>query len=86
MRRAKGPSPRPSPARERAPRGGPTGERWGDGTDLGFDGDDIDAACEAVECAGGAIVSAPVERKDEDIKIATVADPDGNTFMFSQSI
>ena len=47
-------------------------------TGLGFDVDDIDAACDAVISAGGRVVKAPERRPDEGITIATVADTEGN--------
>jgi predicted enzyme related to lactoylglutathione lyase len=45
---------------------------------LGFDCDDLDAACAAVENAGGKVVTAPEHREMERITIATVADTEGN--------
>ena len=47
---------------------------------LGFDIDDMDAACQAVESAGGRVVKAPEARPEEGITIATVADTEGNEF------
>jgi predicted enzyme related to lactoylglutathione lyase len=48
--------------------------------------DDIDAACEAVERGGGAIVSPPKARPDEgNIKLASIADPEGNEVSLSEA-
>jgi predicted enzyme related to lactoylglutathione lyase len=54
-------------------------------TGLGFELDDIDAGCQAVERAGGRIVSPPTERPGEGIRLATAADPEGNRFSLAQS-
>jgi predicted enzyme related to lactoylglutathione lyase len=62
--------------------GGATGERHDSG--LGFVVDDLDAACSAVEHAGGAVVSPPKEREGEGVTLATVADPEGNEVSLSQ--
>ena len=51
-------------------------------TGLGLEVDDVEAACAAVEAAGGKVVKAP---EDEDfIVLAIAADPDGNTFSLAQ--
>jgi predicted enzyme related to lactoylglutathione lyase len=63
--------------------GGGTGEHQQTG--LGFDVDDIDAACEAVVAAGGTITVPPRERAGEGIKLADVVDTEGNGFSISQS-
>ena len=55
-------------------------------TELGFDVDDIESACDSVKRAGGKVVEAATVRAGERIKLAVVADTDGNEFMFSQSI
>jgi predicted enzyme related to lactoylglutathione lyase len=55
-------------------------------TGLGFGVDDIEAACEGVRKAGGAVVSAPSNRPGEPIKLATVIDTEGNRFALSQRI
>jgi predicted enzyme related to lactoylglutathione lyase len=61
---------------------GATGERRETG--LGFDVDDIDAACEAVIGAGGNILKAPEHKPDEgDITLATIADTEGNELTLS---
>ena len=54
--------------------------REGDGPQvgLGFDCDDLDEVCAAVEKAGGTVVKAPERREMERITIATVADTEDN--------
>src|SRR5262245_60317098 len=47
-------------------------------TGLGFEVDDVDAACAAVTAAGGTVVAPPVERPGERIRLAEVADTEGN--------
>lgn len=49
-------------------------------TGLGFEVDDLDAACQSVVAAGGQIVNPPVDRPGEGIRLATAADPEGNLF------
>jgi predicted enzyme related to lactoylglutathione lyase len=61
--------------------GGATGERHDSG--LGFVVDDLDAACAAVEQAGGVIVSEPLERPGEGVELATIADTEGNEVSLS---
>lgn len=53
-------------------------------TGLGFEVDDIDAACRAVTTHGGAVVRAPENRPGEGITLATVADTEGNRLFLSQ--
>ncbi len=53
-------------------------------TGLGFDVDDVDAACAAVAKAGGKVVQPPQKRPGESITLATVQDPEGNRFFFAQ--
>lgn len=53
-------------------------------TGLGLQVSDIDTACKEVEAGGGKIVSSPVERQDAGIKLAELADTEGNGFSFSQ--
>jgi predicted enzyme related to lactoylglutathione lyase len=50
---------------------------------LGFDVDDLDAACALVSGAGGGIVKAPEHKPTEGITIATVADTEGNEFSLT---
>jgi lactoylglutathione lyase len=54
-------------------------------TMLGFEVDDLEAACKAVEGAGGRVVEPPVDRPDEGIQLARAADPDGNVFTLGTS-
>jgi predicted enzyme related to lactoylglutathione lyase len=56
--------------------GGPSG--------LGFEGDDLDAACRHVKSAGGRIVTNPEQRPGEPIRLAIAADPDGNEFSLAE--
>jgi predicted enzyme related to lactoylglutathione lyase len=51
-------------------------------TPLGFEVDDIAAACNAVARAGGEIVQPPVDQYG--IIVARAADPDGNRFWLAQ--
>ena len=51
---------------------------------LGFEVEDLDAACEAVGGAGGEVVKPPTERAGEGIRLAIVADPEGNRFSLAQ--
>jgi len=62
---------------------GATGERRETG--LGFDMDDVDAACAAVQAAGGSIDKAPESRANEGITIATVTDTEGNELSVTQA-
>ncbi|HEY8093383.1 MAG TPA: VOC family protein [Acidimicrobiales bacterium] len=55
-------------------------------TGLGFEVDDLDAACAAVAAAGGTIVMAPSDRPGEPIRLAEVADPEGNVVSIAQPI
>jgi predicted enzyme related to lactoylglutathione lyase len=51
-------------------RGNPSGSLG-----LGFEVDDLEAACQAVAAAGGQVVGRPQDRPAEGIQLATVADP-----------
>jgi predicted enzyme related to lactoylglutathione lyase len=51
-------------------------------THLGFEVDDIDAACAAVRREGGEVVASPVDQYG--IRVARAADPDGNRFWLAQ--
>lgn len=53
-------------------------------TGLGFEVDDLKAACAAVKAAGGTLVTPPMGRPGESTVSATAADPDGNRFMLAQ--
>jgi predicted enzyme related to lactoylglutathione lyase len=51
-------------------------------THLGFEVDDINAACAAVQREGGEVVAKPVDQYG--ILVARAADPDGNRFWLAQ--
>jgi predicted enzyme related to lactoylglutathione lyase len=51
-------------------------------TPLGFEVDDINAACAAVQREGGEVVTKPVDQYG--ILVARAADPDGNRFWLAQ--
>ena len=51
-------------------------------THLGFEVDDINAACAAVQREGGEVVATPVDQYG--ILVARAADPDGNRFWLAQ--
>ena len=53
-------------------------------TGLGFQVSDIDAACQEVLSGGGQVLSGPTDRPGEPIKLAHLADTEGNGFSFSQ--
>ena len=61
--------------------GGATQER---DTGLGFYVDDIDAACSAVDKAGGKIAKRPEARVGEGIVLATAVDTEGNRFSIAE--
>jgi predicted enzyme related to lactoylglutathione lyase len=58
------------------------GTRSATETHLGFEIDDIDAACAAVQREGGEVVARPVDQYG--IRVARAADPDGNRFWLAQ--
>ena len=62
----------------------------GDGTyhstGLGFQIEDIEAACREVVAGGGTVRSQPVDRPREGIRLADLVDPEGNGFQLSQAI
>jgi lactoylglutathione lyase len=53
-------------------------------TGLGFEVEDLDDAMTAVTRAGGRVVGEPRERAAERIRLAEVADPDGNRVTVAQ--
>jgi len=55
-------------------RGLPTRQEVG----LGFEVDDLEAACDLVVTNGGTIVDPPKQRQEEGIRRADVTDPAGN--------
>ena len=52
-------------------------------TGLSFEVEDIDAACREVQEGGGQLLSGPVLRSGEGIKLASLADTEGNGFSFA---
>lgn len=55
-------------------------------TGLGFTVADIEGACQEVARGGGRVVKAPSDREGEPIKLAQVADPEGNGFSLTQEL
>ena len=55
-------------------------------TGLGFEVDDVDAACAAVAAAGGTVVAPPADRAGERIRLAEVADTEGNVLSVAQPV
>ena len=53
-------------------------------TGLGFEVDDLDAALEAATSLGGRITDAPRERPGEGIRIAQLADTEGNILSVAE--
>ena len=53
---------------------------------LGFTVSDIDTACQEVREGGGKVLGEPSERPGEPIKLAHLADTEGNGFEFAQDI
>ncbi len=64
--------------------GGGSGEPTDTG--LGFDTDDVEAACAAVVAAGGSVVGPPVARQGEGIILAMVRDTEGNRLSIAQPV
>ena len=53
---------------------------------LGFEVDDLDSACKQIVAAGGMIVNAPRDRPGEPIRLADVADTEGNVFSLAEPV
>jgi len=53
-------------------------------TGLSFQVEDLNAACEHIQAHGGSIVEPPAQRPGEPIKLATIADAEGNHLMLTQ--
>jgi predicted enzyme related to lactoylglutathione lyase len=51
---------------------------------LGFEVDDVAAACAVVEAAGGRAVVPPADRPGEGIKLAQIADTEGNILSVAE--
>jgi predicted enzyme related to lactoylglutathione lyase len=62
------------------------GSGTGRETGLGLEVDDLDAACSAVQTHGGQVVREPQDRPEEQIRLATVADTEGNQFSLGQAL
>ena len=55
-------------------------------TGLGFEVDDLEAACDAVAAAAARSSMPPSDRPGEPIRLAEVADPEGNVLSVAQTI
>lgn len=55
-------------------------------TGLGFTVADIDTACQEIARGGGRVVKPPKARPGEPIKLAQVADSEGNGFSLTQEL
>jgi predicted enzyme related to lactoylglutathione lyase len=55
-------------------------------TGLGFEVDDLDGAVSAVAAAGGRVIAEPRERPEERIRLAEVADSEGNRIAVAQTL
>jgi predicted enzyme related to lactoylglutathione lyase len=55
-------------------------------TGLGFEVDDLEAACSAVTSAGGTILMPPSDRAGEGIRLADAQDTEGNSFSLAQPV
>ena len=64
--------------------GGGTGEQTRTG--LSFEVEDIDDACRQVQDGGGQLLRGPLLRSAEGIKLADLADTEGNVFFFSSPV
>ena len=63
--------------------GGSPGYR---GTGLSFQVADIQAACDAAVAGGASLRRGPEHRPGDPVKLAELADPEGNGFLLSQSV
>ena len=55
-------------------------------TGLSFQVADLDAACQEVKRGGGRVVKSPEDRPGEPIRLARLADTEGNGFTMSQYV
>ena len=55
-------------------------------TGLSFLVTDLDTACQEVEKGGGRVLKAPEDRPGEPIRLAHLADTEGNGFTMSQNV
>jgi predicted enzyme related to lactoylglutathione lyase len=53
-------------------------------TRLSFQAGDLDAACREVTLSGGRVLKAPEDRPEEPIRLAHLANTEGNGFTMSQ--
>ncbi len=53
---------------------------------MSFQVNDIEAACKDVVEGGGRVLSGPSDRPGEPIRLADLADTEGNRFMLSQYV
>src|SRR6476661_1446380 len=54
-------------------------------TGLGFEVDDLDAALETATILGGRLTESPKDRPDEGIRIAQLADSEGNIMSVAET-
>jgi predicted enzyme related to lactoylglutathione lyase len=62
------------------------GDGTGRTTGLSIQVDDLERAVVAVEKGGGRIVRPPEDRPGEPIRLADVADPEGNVFQLTEAL
>lgn len=55
-------------------------------TGLSFQVGDLETPCKDVEAGGGRVLNGPSDRAGEPIKLARLADPEGNGFTLTQYI
>lgn len=53
---------------------------------LGFEVDDVDAAVSEIQAAGGLVLKPVEDKADEGIRLAIVADPEGNHISIAQPL
>ncbi len=56
------------------------------GTGLSFQVEDIQAACDAAVAGGATLRRGPEHRPGDPVKLAELADPEGNGFLLSESV
>ena len=64
--------------------GGGTGD--GHASGLSLQVADLDEACQEVAAGGGRVLSGPVDRPGEGIRLADLVDTEGNAFALSQRV
>ena len=55
-------------------------------TGLSFQLQDLDAACNHIQAHGGTLIEPPAHRPGEPIKLATIADTEGNRLMLTEYV